>query len=76
MGVDSVAGYLFLKNKGYTVHPLHFNHKHRNQNDMMANKFVELCNSTNERPIVGYGENLQTEAECSNARLNFYKFVT
>lgn len=35
MGVDSVAGYLFLKNKGYTVHPIHFNHKLRNQNDAM-----------------------------------------
>jgi tRNA(Ile)-lysidine synthetase-like protein len=73
MGVDSVAGYLFLKNKGYTVHPIHFNHKLRIQNDNMENKFVELCNSTNEKPIIGYGENLQTEADCRNARLNFYK---
>lgn len=73
MGVDSVSGYLFLKNKGYFVKPIHFNHKLRKQNDLMEDKFIELCKFTNEKPIIGHGENLKTELDCRNARLNFYK---
>lgn len=73
MGIDSVACYLYLKNKGYDIIPIHFNHKLRAQNDIMENKFVELCKATNANPIIGYGKNLNTEAECRDARLNFYK---
>lgn len=72
MGIDSVAGYLYLKNKGYNVKPVHFNHKLREQNDVMENKFIELCEATNVKPIIAYGKNLSTEAECRQARLNFY----
>lgn len=75
MGVDSVAGYLFLKNKGYKVHPIHFNHKLRSQNDLMENKYVDLCKLTNEDPIIGYGENLKTELDCRKARIDFYNKI-
>jgi tRNA(Ile)-lysidine synthetase-like protein len=73
MGVDSVAAYLFLKNKGYNINPIHFNHKLRLQNDLMEQKYLELCKNTNSKPIIGYGENLQTENDCRQARINFYK---
>jgi len=73
MGVDSVAGYFWMKTKGYNVTPIHFNHKLREQNNAMETKFHELCDKTNEKAIVGYGENLQTEVECREARLNFYQ---
>ena len=73
MGVDSVAAYLFLRSKGYKVTPVHFNHKLRIQNDLMEQKYIELCKFTNVYPIVGHGENLTTESDCRNARLNFYK---
>jgi len=72
MGIDSVAGYLYLRNKGYDLIPIHFNHKLRPQNDIMEEKFIELCKATNSNPIVGYGKNLNTESECRDARLNFY----
>ncbi len=73
MGIDSVAAFIFLKVKGYDVNPIHFNHKLRSQNDFMEMKFLELCEATNSKPIIGYGENLSTEAECRTARLNFYE---
>lgn len=73
MGVDSVAAFIFLRSKGYAVDPIHFNHKLRIQNDLMEMKFLELCEATNSKPIVGYGKNLNTEAECRNARLDFYE---
>lgn len=73
MGIDSVAAFIFLKVKGYDVNPVHFNHKLRSQNDLMEIKFLELCEATNSKPIIGYGENLSTEAECRTARLNFYE---
>lgn len=73
MGADSVSGFFYLLNKNYDVHPIHFNHKLRDQNDIMENKFIELCENINKNPIIGYGKNLKTEAECRNARINFYK---
>ena len=75
MGVDSVAAYLWMVNKGYKVTPIHFNHGLRDQNDLMESKFIELCGATNKKPIVGKGSNLSTEADCREARLNFYKEV-
>lgn len=75
MGVDSVAAYLWMVNKGYKVTPIHFNHRLRVQNDLMESKFVEICEATNKKPIVGRGDNLSTEADCREARLNFYKEV-
>jgi len=75
MGVDSVSAYLWMVNKGYKVTPIHFNHGLRVQNDLMEAKFVELCEATNKKPIIGNGKNLSTEADCRQARLNFYKEV-
>lgn len=75
MGVDSVAAYHWMIVKGYNVTPIHFNHKLRSQNDLMESKYRLLCESTNKNPIVGYGENLVTEKDCRNARLDFYKQV-
>lgn len=75
MGVDSVAAYFWMKSKGYQVQPVHFNHKLRQQNDLMEEKFIELCKATNEEPIVGLGINLKLENDCRNARIAFYESV-
>lgn len=75
MGLDSVAAYHWMIGKGYKVSPVHFNHKLRSQNDLMENNFYDLCKATNSKPIIGYGENLKTEAECREARINFYNKI-
>lgn len=75
MGVDSVAAYFWMKSKDYNVKPIHFNHKMRIQNDLMEEKFIELCKATNEKPIVGRGINLKLENDCRNARIAFYESV-
>ena len=73
MGVDSVAAFLWLKSKNYNVTPVHFNHKIRPQNDLMENKFIELCNKLNVNYKIGHGsDNLITERDCRQARLEFY----
>lgn len=73
MGVDSVAAYFWMREKGYDIQPLHFNHKLRPQNDRMEQKFRELCDATNRTAVVGYGQDLQTENDCRQARLEFFK---
>lgn len=75
MGVDSVSAYFWMKMKGYDVTPIHFNHRLRKQNDLMEAKFVELCDATNAPKIIGYGKDLNTEADCRVARLKFYESV-
>lgn len=75
MGVDSVAAYFWMKMKRYDVTPIHFNHRLRIQNDIMENKFVELCEATNAPKIIGYGDNLKTEKDCRDARIRFYSSV-
>jgi len=45
MGVDSVAAFIWMINKGYNVIPIHFNHKLRPQNDLMEKKYRELCSA-------------------------------
>lgn len=75
MGVDSVSAYFWMKMKGYDVTPIHFNHRLRKQNDLMETKFVELCDATNAPKIIGYGKDLNTEADCRVARLKFYESV-
>ncbi len=52
MGVDSVASYLYLKNKSYNVAPVHINHNSRPQNDLMEDKYRELCLVTGDKPRV------------------------
>jgi tRNA(Ile)-lysidine synthase TilS/MesJ len=72
MGVDSVAALMWLRSKGYKVTPLHFNHNLRSQNGTMQNKFLELCSFLGLEGKTDIGINLKTEAECRDARLNFY----
>jgi len=75
MGVDSVAALLWLKNKGYQVTPLHFNHNLRPQNETMQKRFWDLCKDLNLNGRSGIGSNLTTEAACRDARLDFYSRV-
>jgi tRNA(Ile)-lysidine synthase TilS/MesJ len=72
-GVDSIAAYHFMRTKNYNVTPIHFNHKLRPQNDLMEQQYRLLCEATGMTPIVAYGNNLKTEQDCRQARLNFYK---
>lgn len=72
MGVDSVAALFWLKSKGYQLTPLHFNHNLRQQNHLMMDKFHDLCRFLNLNGKSSIGENLNTEADCRNARLDFY----
>ena len=72
-GVDSVAAYFWMRGKGYNVTPIHFNHKLREQNDLMEKKYIELCKATNVTPIVGSGKYLVSENDCRQARLDFYR---
>jgi tRNA(Ile)-lysidine synthase TilS/MesJ len=75
MGVDSVSAYFWMLSKGYSVSPIHFNHKLRPQNDLMESKYLELCDATHKIPMVGRGKNLKTESDCRRARLEFVKSV-
>ena len=78
MGVDSVAAFHYLLSKEYKFVPVHFNHNLRSQNDIMEKKFFDLCKKFNINGKAGsklgfnYGVCI-TEADCRNARLNFYK---
>lgn len=72
MGTDSVAALLWMHWKGYRAVPLHFNHGLRPQNNAMQERFTELCCDFGLDGIVGEGNGLSTEAECRNARLEFY----
>lgn len=72
MGVDSVAALFWLRWKGYSFTPLHFNHNLRAQNGIMQDKFLKLCSFLNLQGKTEIGIGLKTEAECREARLNFY----
>jgi tRNA(Ile)-lysidine synthase TilS/MesJ len=43
MGVDSLGAFLWMRNRGYKLIPVHFNHKLRPQNDLMEAKFNKMC---------------------------------
>lgn len=73
MGVDSVAILFWLRSKGYQITPLHFNHNLRAQNGTMHERFIDLCKDFNLNGISDIGLGLKTEAECRNARLDFYR---
>jgi tRNA(Ile)-lysidine synthase len=75
MGVDSVAALFWLRSKGYSVTPLHFNHNLRAQNGVMHERFIEMCKDFNFDGKSDIGLNLNTEADCRNARLAFYSQV-
>ena len=74
MGIDSVAAYHWMTMKGYDVIPVHFNHKIRPQNDLMEQKFYELCKSSGygSKFVVSHGKDLKTESECRKARIEFF----
>lgn len=74
MGADSVAALFWLRWKGYRIVPLHFNHNLRSQNFIMHERFGRLCDKLgiqgkSEVWVKGRG----TEAECREARLDFYR---
>jgi tRNA(Ile)-lysidine synthetase-like protein len=73
MGVDSVAALFWMRWKGYEVTPVHFNHNLRAQNGTMQERFLALCDTLGLKGktdiwLKGFG----TEAECREARLDFY----
>lgn len=72
MGVDSVAALFWLRAKGYKIVPLHFNHNLRAQNGTMHERFLNLCQKLGLEGKSEIGLNLVTEADCRNARLDFY----
>lgn len=75
MGVDSVAAASLMLRKGYRIIPIHFNHGLRPQNELMMYKFLDFCKDFGLKGFVSKGQNLKTEAECREARLEFYKDV-
>lgn len=75
MGVDSLAAFHFLLSKNYKITPVHFNHGLRKQNDLMEEKFYELCKKFGLKGKSARGSGFSTELDCRNARLSFYEFV-
>lgn len=76
MGSDSVAALFWMRWKGYEVVPLHFNHNLRAQNAIMQDKFHALCQNLGlEGKSEIWARGAGTEAECREARLNFYERV-
>ena len=76
MGADSVAALFWMRWKGYEVVPIHFNHNLRSQNATMHDRFNALCEKLG---LEGRSEvwvrGMGTEAECREARLDFYSRV-
>lgn len=73
MGIDSLGALFWLKNKGYKVTAIHFNHNLRPQNKVMQDKFVEMCSQQHIKHVTDTGYGLKTENSCRQARLEFYK---
>lgn len=76
MGADSVAALFWMRWKGYSVTPIHFNHNLRAQNGVMHERFITLCEKLgvegmSEVWLKGFG----TEADYRKARLDFYSKV-
>lgn len=73
MGVDSVAALFWLRWKGYRVVPVHFDHNLRSQNAVMHERFLRLCEKLGlEGKSEVWTRGVGTEAECRDARLDFY----
>lgn len=74
MGVDSLAGFLYLRQKGYKVVPLHFNHCLRYQNDEMEEQFSKLSQKLEDPTfqVGGPNKSLKTENDCREARFEFF----
>lgn len=75
MGIDSVAIFHFLLSKNYKITPIHFNHGLRKQNDIMEEKFHNICEKFRLKGKSTKGSGFITEAECRSARLGFYELV-
>lgn len=76
MGVDSVSALFWLRSKGYQITPMHFNHNLRAQNGLMHEKFNQLCEKLGlEGKSEIWTKYKGTEAECRQARLDFYSRV-
>jgi tRNA(Ile)-lysidine synthase TilS/MesJ len=73
MGSDSVAALFWMRWKGYDVVPIHFNHNLRAQNATMHDRFLALCQNLGlEGKSEIWPKGMGTEAECREARLDFY----
>lgn len=72
MGCDSVAAFFWMRWKGYEFTPLHFDHNLRAQNYTMREKFHRMCESLGVDGKSDIGKNLRTEADCREARLDFF----
>lgn len=73
MGADSVAALFWMRWKGYDLTPLHFNHNLRAQNGIMHERFFRLCEKLGlEGRSDVWVRGVGTEAECREARLDFY----
>ena len=76
MGADSVAALFWLRWKGYRVVPVHFNHNLRTENYVMHERFRLLCEKLGmEGRSEVWAKGMGTEAECRDARLDFYSRV-
>jgi tRNA(Ile)-lysidine synthetase-like protein len=72
MGTDSVAAFIWLLNKKYSVTPIHLNHGLRDQNDLMQHKFNEMCEDLKIKGISKKINAINSESECRKERINFY----
>jgi tRNA(Ile)-lysidine synthetase-like protein len=87
MGVDSLGAFLWMRNRGYNLIPVHFNHKLRPQNDLMEDKFNKMCSdleikyfdcrsSDRFRILTSIlGDADTTEAASRDLRLKFYEHI-
>ncbi len=72
MGVDSLAAYFFLQSRGYNVFSIHFNHRLREQNNVMEQKVREVLPYTK----IGYFNGKSgTESDFREARFDFFRKV-
>ena len=69
-GVDSIAAAFIAKKKFGIDKAYHFNHRLRPQNYIMETKVRKFCEKFGFELIVKRGNNLKSEADCRNARIN------
>lgn len=78
MGIDSVAALLYLRNRGYNVFPIHYDHNIRPQNDLMKFQFCKLVIDTKllgKTNQTSSAKTEKTESECRTMRLQFFREV-
>jgi tRNA(Ile)-lysidine synthetase-like protein len=73
MGPDSVAALFWMRWKGYSFTPVHFDHNLRAQNSVMRERFFALCDKIGlEGKSEVWCHGGGTEAQCREARLDFF----